>query len=131
MLFQQSIYALWTSSVCFNLWCVSPLFVIQNSVCFWNYVIFHTFKPSIKYFPTNKCCQVSLLSLFGKHSLDWISLDLFTWSKVSVKFGVWSNALFCHLIKIFINELFYVLIWSNYFTCFHLIESSNNDILGF
>jgi hypothetical protein len=25
----------------------------------------------------------------GKHSLDRISLDLFSWSKVSVKFGVW------------------------------------------
>jgi hypothetical protein len=30
----------------------------------------------------------------GKHSLDQISVDLFTWLKVSVKFGVWLNALF-------------------------------------
>ena len=36
-----------------------------------------------------------LISYFnGKHSLDRISLDLFTWSKVSVKFGVWSKLFF-------------------------------------
>ncbi len=53
----------------------------------------------------------------GKHSLDQISLYLFSWSKVSVKFGVWSNAFFVS--------------WSNYFTCFQLIESFINVILSY
>ena len=53
----------------------------------------------------------------GKQSLDQISLDLFTWSKVSVKFGVWSKLFF--------------FTWSNFTWFFHLIKSSNNVILGF
>ncbi len=44
----------------------------------------------------------------GKHSLDQISLDLFTWSKVSVKFGIWSNALFVTRSKVLIMN-FYIL----------------------
>ncbi len=36
----------------------------------------------------------SLMQRGGKHSLDRISLDLFTWSKVSVKFGTWSKVAF-------------------------------------
>jgi hypothetical protein len=44
----------------------------------------------------------------GKHSLDRISLDLFSWSKVSVKFGVWSNALFVSWSKFLIIN-FYIL----------------------
>ena len=102
-------------------------------------------------------CQKDCCCL-GKHSLDRISLDLFTWSKVSVKFGVWSNALFVtwskvllinflcshlielflcfHLIESFINVIFELLKlsikWKNLSVLFwHLIKSSNNGILGF
>jgi hypothetical protein len=48
-------------------------------------------------------CQIK-----GKHSLDRISLDLFTRSKVSVKFGIWSNALFVTRSKVLIMN-FYIL----------------------
>jgi hypothetical protein len=39
---------------------------------------------------------------FGKWSLDQISLDIFSWSKFSVKLGVWAKLfifIFCQLIK--------------------------------
>ncbi len=95
----------------------------------------------------------------GKHSVDQISLDLFSWSKVSVKFGVWSNALFVCWSKFLIINFYilsfdqiisHVFSWSkvllmsfwvilNFWSTaknpsvlfWQLIKSSNNGILGF
>jgi hypothetical protein len=44
----------------------------------------------------------------GKWSLDWISLDIFSWSKFSVNLDVWSKLLFFYfgqLIGTFINVI--------------------------
>ena len=108
----------------------------------------------------HRLLTVQVLQKGDRGSVDRISLDLFSWSKVSVKFGVWSNAFFVtwskvslifdkfwQLIKTFINYFGGFFAWSklllmSYFklliNCqnlqvifWHLIESSNNGILGF
>ena len=65
-----------------------------------------TFK--LKYKIPFKCKEYRWIVYLDRGSVDRISLVLFTWSKVSVKFGVWS------------------ILWS-----FHLIEGSNNVILSY
>ena len=42
----------------------------------------------------------------GSWSLDRISLDLFSWSKVSVKFGVWSNEFFVTWSKVLLMNFY-------------------------
>ncbi len=77
--------------------CVNALFVFCYS-CFF-VCLFFLFS----------CLLSSVIAnFFGKHSLDQISLDLFTCSKVSVKFGVWLNALFVTWSKVLIMN-FYIL----------------------
>ena len=57
-------------------------------------------------------------SFLGEWSLDRISLDIFSWSKFSVKLGVW--------LKLF----FFLVSWSNFTWSFQLMESSKNGILA-
>ena len=51
------------------------------------------FKTQTHYKYVVSCWKLKAFS-DGNHSLDRISLDLFSWSKVSVKFGVWSKLFF-------------------------------------
>jgi hypothetical protein len=89
----------------------------------WGKKFFCLFCPK-KYLVQKKSCflenffySIKRTFIFGKHSLDRISLDLFSWSKFSVKFGVWSKLFF--------------FTWSNFTWSFQLIESFFNVILSY
>ncbi len=61
--------------------------------------------------------QINWFVISGEWSLDQISLDIFSWSKVSLKFGIWL-------------KLFFVS-WSNFTWSFQLIKSFINVILSY
>ncbi len=87
---------------------------ILRSLTCWLWIICFYFKISdllvlIIYFYFNLLIMIiRVLVCFERGSLDWISLDLFTWSKVSVsvKFGIWSNAFFVTWSKVLLMKFY-------------------------
>ncbi len=79
----------------------------------------------------HRLLTVQVLQKGDRGSVDKISLDLFSWSKVSVKFGVWSNAFFVTWSKVsLIFDKFWQLI-KTFINYFHLIKSFINVILSY
>ena len=61
------------------------LLQVVNLIFNWSFICYRLWKSTI-------LLKVLIKELWGKWSLDRISLHLFSWSKVSVKLGVWSNS---------------------------------------
>jgi hypothetical protein len=91
---------------------------ILRSLTCWLWIIYFYFKISdllvlIIYFYFNLLIMIiRVLVCFERGSLDRISLDLFTWSKVSVsvKFGIWSNAFFVTWSKVLLMKFYMFLL---------------------